>query len=217
MFKFLLLTIVTAFEKNCSDNIFENTNTLTIEKCNEINNDLISMTFPFSPKNMSLLNNEKILCDSKYQPNTVIVTRVNEKIMYFPSIYEDNNVSLRYFYDCQYEEDNCNLLILNIDNNVIYQDLKISFFFYMTLFCIVFSAIIISVSLYVLPITIICCKSSEFLVSQMREGIIYQFIFIGIICFCIFFNKYFEYIKNKYLYSSNIYDFLKIYYGITLN
>ena len=217
MFKFMLLTTVLAFEKNCSDNIFENTSTLTIGKCNEVNNDLISMTFPYFPKNMTLIKNNNTFCDSKYQPNTVVVTRVNEKIIYYPSIYEDNNVSLRYFYDCQHEDDNCNLLILNIDNNVIYQDLKISFFFYMTLFCIVFSAIFISVAAYVIPMTIVCCKSRDFMMFQLQQGLIYQMVIVGIICLYFLFTKYLEYIKNKYLYSSNIYDFLKIYYAITFN
>ena len=137
--------------------------------------------------------------------------------MYYPSIYEDNNVSIRYFYDCKLNESSCDIIILNVDNDVVYQDLKITIFFYLTLFCIVFSAVIISVLLYVLPMTILCCKSKEYMITQIQQGIIYQLTFIGIACIFLFFNKYLDYIKNKYLYSSNIYDFLKIYYGITFN
>ena len=208
MFKFLLLTTVSAFET---------TEQLTIEKCTEINNDLIHLTFPFTPKNMSLINTNNIFCDSKYQPKTVYVTSIDENIMYFPSVYTDNNVSLRYFYDCSLLNNNCDVMILNIDNSVVYHDLKISIFFYLTLACIVFSAIIVSVLLYVLPMTIMCCKSSEYMINQLKEGILYQFAFIGILCIYVFFDKYFEYVKNKYLYSSNIYDYIKIYYGINLN
>lgn len=231
MLKLLLLTLVSA-NNNCSNTthnttkfknnifkntIFENTSILTIDKCIEVNNNLIHLTFPFYPSNMTLIKEDNKFCDSKYQPNKVFYTTVNENIMYYPSVYKDNNVSIRYFYDCKLNESICDLIILNVNNDVIYQDLKITIFFYLTLFCIVFSAVIISVLLYALPMTILCCKSKDYMITQIQQGILYQFAFIGIVCIFLFFNKYLEYTKNKYLYSSNIYDFLKIYYGITFN
>ena len=85
MFIFLLLTLVSA-NNNCSNNVFENTSKLTIEKCFEIDNNLIHLSFPFFPKNLTLINKNNVFCNSKYQPNQVYATMVNENIMFYPSI-----------------------------------------------------------------------------------------------------------------------------------
>ena len=58
--------------------------------------------------------------------------------------------------------------------------------------------------------TILCCKSKEYMITQIQQGILYQFAFIGIVCIFLFFNKYLDYIKNNQTPVSSIKENKKI-------